>query len=98
MTLEQYGNRCIKGLWRLTGLKSSELVKLLVNESLMTGSRARGLLSAPGNKNYRPATENDVDAVVQICRKIGLKIPESSTLNLRQFSEWVETENAKKSK
>ena len=61
MTTEKLENRLVKGLWSLTGLKSSDYIRL-IRESYpdLTGSRLRGIMSVMSNDNYRSATLGDV--------------------------------------
>lgn len=59
--LENKNNRLIKGLWSLTGLKSSDYIRIAKSiHPDLTGSRLRGLMSGTSNTNYRPATNHDV--------------------------------------
>lgn len=61
MTAEKKENRLVKGLWSLTGLKSSDYIRL-IRESYpdLTGSRLRGIMSGMSNDNYRSASISDV--------------------------------------
>lgn len=59
---ETIENRIIKGLWSLTGLKSSDYIKLVKDAyPNVSGSRLRGLISGVGNRNFRPATAVDLE-------------------------------------
>ena len=61
MEKENKNNRLIKGLWSLTGLKSSDYIRMAKQiHPDLTGSRLRGLMSGIANSNYRPATNYDV--------------------------------------
>lgn len=61
MEKENKNNRLIKGLWSLTGLKSSDYIRIAKQiHPDLTGSRLRGLMSGMENSNYRPATNRDV--------------------------------------
>jgi hypothetical protein len=61
MEKENKNNRLIKGLWSLTGLKSSDYIRIAKQiHPDLTGSRLRGLMSGMANSNYRPATNRDV--------------------------------------
>jgi len=58
-------NRLVKGLWALTGKRSSEFIGIAKEISdkqgySVTGSRLRGVMSSPTHKNYRVATEEDL--------------------------------------
>lgn len=61
MKNEDYRNKIVKGIWSLTGLKSSEYIRMIKNKyPETTGSRLRGIMSSATNKNYRKANVNDV--------------------------------------
>lgn len=74
MEKENKNNRVIKGLWSLTGLKSSDYIsKSKQVHSDLTGSRLRGLMSGVTNSNYRQATKQDVhQCLIVICHWAGV--------------------------
>ena len=74
MEKENKNNRLIKGLWSLTGLKSSDYIRMAKQiHPDLTGSRLRGLMSGTANSNYRPATNHDVfQCVVVVSHWVGI--------------------------
>ncbi|MFB2639897.1 hypothetical protein ACE02P_17890 [Shewanella bicestrii] len=67
MANENLENRVIKGLWSLSGLKSSDFIALVMTSyPEFTGSRIRGLLSSTSNKNFRAATLNDLERILSV--------------------------------
>lgn len=74
MKNESIQNLLIKGLWRLTGLRSSEFIRLVRAENpSLTGSRLRGVMSGVANPNFRHATNDDLQLVVSsVCVWAGL--------------------------
>lgn len=75
MKKENKNNQLIKGLWSLTGLKSSDYIRLAKQiHPDLTGSRLRGLMSGTANSNYRPATNNDVfQCIIVVGHWVGMK-------------------------
>lgn len=64
---ESSNNAVIKGLWSLSGMKSSDYIKLVKDSyPQMTGSRMRGLLSKMSHRNYRKATIDDVGICIAV--------------------------------
>lgn len=85
MNKESVNNRLIKGLWKLTGLKSSDYIKMAkqVHHNL-TGSRLRGLMSGTGNNNYRTATRNDVfQCIAVVSHWVGIDTLPVKTVDYR---------------
>lgn len=81
---EAIKNRLVKGIWRISSMKSSDFIKLIKSvDPHSTGSRIRGVLSSVNHKNYRIATVDDLNSFVKgLAFLFGAKPP----LNLR-FSD-----------
>ena len=88
MDTENNNNKLIKGLWKISEIKSSDYIKLVKSIYLdATGSRLRGLMSSLSNKNYRPATIEDVhQCLVSLCNWAKVDPPSLDELSLSKIN------------